>query len=58
MSAGCLAQPPQSAAITAAITRAAPNYMPLARQANAQAIEYGYTAIPDGPYKKKAAPKQ
>ncbi len=38
------------AAITAAISRAAPNYLPLTRQANAQALVVGPTAIPDGPY--------
>jgi hypothetical protein len=38
-------------AITAAITRAAPNYMPLARQANAKALlEYPGHGIPPGPY--------
>ena len=41
-------------AINAAITRAAPNYMPLARQANAQAFTFGPNAIPDGPYRVKA----
>lgn len=46
-----------AAAITAAVTRAAPNYMPLARQANGVAIVSGYTAIPDGPYKVKPAPR-
>ena len=40
-----------AAAINAAITRAQPNYMPLARQANAQAFAVGPTAIPDGPYR-------
>ena len=38
-------------AINAAITRAAPNYMPLARQANSQAFTFGPNAIPDGPYR-------
>jgi hypothetical protein len=38
-------------AITAAITKAAPNYMPLARQANAKALNmYPGTGIPLGPY--------
>jgi hypothetical protein len=42
-----------SAAINAAMTRAAPNYMPLTRQANAQVFLIGPDAIPDGPYKPK-----
>jgi hypothetical protein len=37
-------------AITAAIAKAAPNYMPLARQANAQAIDLKGTGLPAGPY--------
>lgn len=41
-----------AAAITAAITRAAPNYMPLAKQANGMALVSGPSAIPDGPYRK------
>jgi len=40
-----------SAAINAAVTRAAPNYMPLAQQANQQVLVLGPNAIPDGPYK-------
>jgi len=36
-------------AITAAIAKAAPNYMPLARQANAQAIDLKGTGLPAGP---------
>lgn len=40
-----------AAAVTAAVTRAAPNYLPLTRQANQQVFVQGYTAIPDGPYK-------
>lgn len=43
-----------SAAINAAITRAAPNYMPLTRQANYQ-VFYGPQAFPDGPLKAKQA---
>lgn len=39
-----------AAAITAAMTRAAPNYMPLARQANNQAVLVGPQPIPAGPY--------
>ena len=45
-----------AAAVNAAITRAAPNYMPLARQANYQ-VFYGPQAFPDGPYKLKSAAK-
>jgi hypothetical protein len=41
------------AAITAAITRASPNYMPLTRQANQAVFISGPNAIPDGPYGKK-----
>lgn len=37
-------------AVSAAITKAAPNYMPLARQANAQAISLKGTGLPAGPY--------
>lgn len=44
------------AAINAAVARAAPNYMPLARQANAQAFNKGPNAIPDGPYRISASP--
>lgn len=40
-----------AAAINAAVTRAAPNFMPLARQANAQVFLLGSSAIPNGPYK-------
>jgi hypothetical protein len=40
-----------AAAITAAMTRAAPNYMPLTRQANVQAIMLGPDALPNGPYR-------
>lgn len=39
-----------AAVITAAMTRAAPNYLPLTRQANAQALLVGPNALPDGPY--------
>jgi len=39
-----------AAAVSAAITRAAPNYMPLARQANWQVFVLGPDAVPDGPY--------
>jgi hypothetical protein len=37
-------------AIAAAITKAAPNYMPLARQANGGAINLKGTGLPAGPY--------
>lgn len=38
-------------AITAAVTKAAPNYMPLARKANVAALySYPGTGIPTGPY--------
>lgn len=39
------------AAINAAVTRAAPNYMPLTQQANQQVFVLGPNAIPDGPYR-------
>lgn len=41
-----------SAAISAAITRAAPNYLPLTQQANQQVFVLGPNAIPNGPYSK------
>jgi len=37
-------------AVAAAITKAAPNYIPLARQANGQAINLKHTGLPAGPY--------
>jgi hypothetical protein len=37
-------------AIAAAITKAAPNYMPLARQANGGAVNVKGTGLPAGPY--------
>ena len=37
-------------AVAAAITKAAPNYIPLAKQANAQAVALKGTGIPAGPY--------
>jgi len=40
-----------AAAINAAVTRAAPNYMPLAHMANDQVFISGPTAIPEGPYR-------
>jgi len=38
------------AVINAAVARAAPNYMPLARMANGQALVTGINAPPNGPY--------
>lgn len=40
-------------AVNAAVTKAAPNYTPLARQANENAFKYPGPGIPDGPYYKK-----
>jgi hypothetical protein len=40
-----------AAAVSAAMTRAAPNYMPLAQMANNDVFIFGPTAIPDGPYR-------
>lgn len=37
-------------AVAAAITKAAPNYIPLAKQANAQAINIRGTGLPAGPH--------
>jgi len=45
-----------SAVINAAVTRAAPNYMPLTQQANQEVFILGPNAFPDGPY--RAAPKR
>jgi hypothetical protein len=39
-----------AAAINAAITRAAPNYMPLTQAANNQVFISGLNPLPDGPY--------
>lgn len=44
------------ALINAALTRAAPNYIPLAQQANQQVFVLGQNAIPNGPYLTKKAP--
>lgn len=41
-----------TAVINAAVTRAAPNYMPLTRQANNQVFVLGPNALPNGPYRK------
>lgn len=43
------------AVINAAVTRAAPNYMPLTRQANQEVFISGVNAIPDGPYRPAAS---
>ena len=40
-----------SAVISAAMARAAPNYMPLTQQANQQVFVLGPNALPDGPYR-------
>ncbi len=40
-----------AAAINAAVTRAAPNFMPLAKQANNEVFITGPNAIPNGPYR-------
>lgn len=39
-------------AVSAAITRAAPNYLPLTQQANQMVFVLGPNAIPNGPYRK------
>lgn len=43
-----------SAAVNAALTRAAPNYLPLTQQANQAVFVLGPNAIPNGPYRKAA----
>ena len=43
-----------AAAVTAALTRAAPNYIPLAKQAHQEALVSGPGALPDGPYRTAA----
>lgn len=45
-----------SAVINAALTRAAPNYMPLTKQANQEVFFLSPNAIPNGPYRKTAQP--
>jgi hypothetical protein len=40
-----------AAIVSAAITKAAPNYMPLARQANGRALAYPGPGFPAGPYR-------
>jgi len=44
------------AIVSAAITRAAPNYIHLTQQANKQVFVLGQNALPDGPYKLKKSP--
>jgi hypothetical protein len=44
-----------TAVINAAVARAAPNYMPLTRQANQQVFFMGPNALPDGPYRTVVA---
>ncbi len=44
------------AVINAAMTRIAPNYLPLTQQANQQVFVLGPNALPDGPYKPKKTP--
>lgn len=39
------------AIVSAAVAKAAPNYMPLAQQANATALAYPGQGFPDGPYR-------
>lgn len=41
------------AVINAAVTRIAPNYLPLTQQANQQVFVLGPNALPDGPYRPK-----
>ncbi len=41
------------AVVNAAVTKAAPNYMPLARQANAQALAYPGPGFLAGPYRSE-----
>ena len=44
--------------VSAAIARAAPNYMPLTIQANSMALRTGQNALLDGPYLKEKLPQQ
>ena len=44
------------AVVSAALTRAAPNYLPLTQQANQQVFVSGQNALPDGPYRPKRTP--
>ncbi len=45
-----------AAAISAAITRAAPNYIPLAQSAHRQVFQMGPNQLPDGPYATPVKP--
>lgn len=42
--------------LSAAITRAAPNYIPLTQQANQQVFTMGPNALPEGPYRVNQQP--
>lgn len=44
--------------VSAAIARAAPNYMPLTMQANSMALRTGQNALLDGPYLKEKVQQQ
>jgi len=46
------------ALVSAALTRASPNYMPLAQQANQQVFVLGQNALPNGPYVSKKVQAQ
>lgn len=46
-----------AAAVTAAVEKAKPNYIPLARQANEKALKYPGPGFPPGPYHKKSSEK-
>jgi hypothetical protein len=41
--------------VTAAVTKASPNYIPLARKANGQAFKYPGPGIPPGPYQNRTS---
>jgi len=45
------------AIVSAAMTRIAPNYLPLTQQANQQVFVLGPNALPDGPYRPKELKK-
>ncbi|MDO8787706.1 MAG: DUF799 family lipoprotein [Sulfuritalea sp.] len=45
------------AVVSAAMTRIAPNYLPLTQQANRQVFVLGPNALPDGPYRPKELKK-
>ncbi len=46
-----------AAAVTAAVEKAKPNYIPLARQANEKTLKYPGPGFPPGPYHKKSSEK-